>query len=70
MDLDNQELESTRKHNGANTKIVIPLKGVEEKLEELNKWLEVKTPEDDEYYYIKGKIDTLIALKKGDLSVL
>lgn len=70
MDLDNQELAATRRNNGADTKIVLSLSGVEEKLEELNKWLEVKTPEDDEYYYIKGKIDTLIALKKGDLSVL
>ena len=69
-DLDDEELKATRKLNGADTKIVLYYEGVVEKLEELEKWLKVKTPEDEQYYFIKGKIACLQAILKGDISVL
>ena len=68
--LDDEELEATRRLIGADTKIIINAKGVDEKIKELEEWQMEKTRPDDEeqWLYLQGKIDVLRALLKGDVS--
>lgn len=72
MDLDERELEETKKANGVDVRLVLSLKGVEQKINELEKWQEQKKGEDDnaQFDYISGQLSVLYALKKGDLSLI
>ena len=70
MGLTNEELKATRKLNGADTKIVLDSKGINQKIRENEEWLETKKTELDseQYNYLKGKLSVLNAIKEGDLS--
>ena len=68
--LRDEELEATRRLNGADTKIVLNLSVIEEKIRENEEWLETKKSEldDEQYYYLTGKLSVLRAIKEGDIS--
>lgn len=67
MELDKEELEETRRLNGADTKIVIRMEALERKLEELQEQKNIKKSDydDEQYYFMLGKIEILKALKEG-----
>lgn len=68
-DLDDEELRETKKHNGADKKIVIDIRTIDEKIAELENTLLAMTDERD-YYYFQGVIRTLEKIKKGNISRL
>ena len=62
-DLDEQELEATRKLNGADAQVLISINDIDKKIKELE-----ETPYDRTY--CDGIIDCLRAIKRGDISKL
>ena len=70
MQLDDDELRATRRANGAETQILIDIKDIDNKIEDLKDWLKTKNPDEDAYYLLQGKIDALIAIKEGRLTHL
>ena len=70
MQLDDDELRATRRANGAETQILIDIKDIDNKIEDLKDWLKTKNPDEDAYYLLQGKIDALIAIKEGKLTYL
>lgn len=67
--LDKEELEATRKLNGADTKIILDIQVIEEKIKDLEEQLELKKGDldNEQYSHICGKLRVLRAIKKGDL---
>lgn len=70
MNLDDEELKATKRTNGTDTKIVLDLKEINQKIRENEEWLDTKKTELDteQYNYLKGKLSVLNAIKEGDLS--
>ena len=66
--MDNEEIEATRKLNGV-ASITLELKDIDKKIEELEKWQELKHNENDtaQYYMILGKIECLKKLRNGEI---
>ena len=70
MNLDKEELEETRKHNGSNDVICISRKLLEEKYEEQVHYGTMKRnlPNDlEQYNFILGRASILKALLEGDI---
>lgn len=68
-DLDDEELEATKKHNGIYKKIAIDIRVIDGKIAELEESIKAMTDERD-YYYFHGVIRTLEEIKKGNISKL
>lgn len=68
-DLDDEELRETKKHNGADKKIVIDVRAIDGKIAELENMIIAMTDERD-YYYFQGVIRTLEEIKKGNINRL
>lgn len=66
--MDNEEIEATRKLNGV-ASITLELKDIDKKIEELEKWQELKHSENDtaQYYMILGEIECLKKLRNGEM---
>ncbi len=71
MDLDKEELEETKKHNGSNDVICVSRKLIKEKYEEQVHYgiMKRNLPNDiEQYNFILGRASILRALLEGDIS--
>ena len=68
-DLDDIELEATKKHNGAYKKIVIDVRTIDGKIAELEESIKAMV-DDEDYYYYQGIKRCLEEIKKGNINRL
>lgn len=68
-DLDEEELEATKKQNKTDTKILLDIREIDGKIKEIEDVIIAMTDEKD-FYFFHGVLRTLKQLKKGNLKLL